>query len=129
MYFKKKSSLILERERNNDWLPPICVLTGDRTHSLGMWPDQKLNPQSFVVWDDAPTNWAPGQGEYTSYYGFQSQKFESYSSRLQVSWGKRSSILNSVLLYTQQLNIVPGNYNRHSINICCLTIQCTFLYY
>ena len=45
-------------ERNINWLPPVYTLTRDRTHNLGVCPDQELNPQPFGVWEDAPTNWA-----------------------------------------------------------------------
>ena len=34
-------------ERNFDRLPPICDLTGAGIHSLGVCPDQELNPQPF----------------------------------------------------------------------------------
>ena len=44
------------RERNIDWLPPVCALTWGRLHSLAMRPDWALNPQTFSVWDNDPTN-------------------------------------------------------------------------
>ena len=57
------------RERNIDvrekrllcYLP--YALTRDQTLNLGMFPNQKLNPQPFGVQENAPTNWAtwPGQ--------------------------------------------------------------------
>ena len=37
------------REKNIDWLPPICAITGEWTCHLGMWPDQELN------WTSQPT--------------------------------------------------------------------------
>ena len=45
-------------ERNIDWLPVACALAGDQTYNPGMCPDQELNLQSFILWDDAPSNWA-----------------------------------------------------------------------
>ena len=46
------------RERNIDWLPLVSALTRDQTCNLGMWPEWELNPQTFGVWDNAPTNLA-----------------------------------------------------------------------
>ena len=46
----------LMRERNIDQFPPMCALTGDRTHSIDMCPDWELNMQPFGARDDAPTN-------------------------------------------------------------------------
>ena len=45
-------------ERNINWLPPICTLTGGWAHNLGLCPDWGSNPQPFSLWDYAPTNWA-----------------------------------------------------------------------
>ena len=66
--------LILERGRGRErgtsmWegnigqLPPLHAATGDRIHSLGMYPDRIWNSQPFGVQDDALTKWAtqPGQ--------------------------------------------------------------------
>ena len=36
-----------ERERNVDRLPPVCTLTRDLNHNLGICPDWGLNPQPF----------------------------------------------------------------------------------
>ena len=44
------------RDRNIDGLPPICGLTRDRTHSLGVCPDWGVNLKLFGAQDDAPTN-------------------------------------------------------------------------
>ena len=41
------------QERNIDQLPPVCALTGDRTHNLGMCPDLGLPLQPFGAWDNA----------------------------------------------------------------------------
>ena len=49
-------------ERNVNQVPPICTLTGDGTHNLGMCPDWELNPQPFGVQDDATSNWAAQPG-------------------------------------------------------------------
>ena len=46
------------RERNINWLSPICALTRDGTCNLGMCPDGGSNPQSFGIRDNAPTDWA-----------------------------------------------------------------------
>ena len=46
-------------KRNISWFekhPPICALTWDQTHNLGMCPDQGSNLQPFGVRDDAPAN-------------------------------------------------------------------------
>ena len=43
---------------NINWLPLIYSPTRDQTCNLVMCPNQKLNPQPFSLWDDAPTNWA-----------------------------------------------------------------------
>ena len=43
-------------ERNVDQLPPVCTLTRDRTHNLGMCPDQGSNLQPFGVQNDAPNS-------------------------------------------------------------------------
>ena len=45
-------------ERNINWLPLICSLTGDWTRNLGMYPDWEWNPLRFGLLDDSPTNWA-----------------------------------------------------------------------
>ena len=45
-------------ERNIDQVHTICTPTSDRTHYLGMCPDQKSNLRPFDLWDSAPTNWA-----------------------------------------------------------------------
>ena len=50
-----------KREKHNvrekhPTLPPVHTPTRDRTHSLGMCPDQESNPQPFGVWENAPTN-------------------------------------------------------------------------
>ena len=45
-------------ERNVDQLLLVSSRTGDRTHNWGVCPYWKSIPQSFGVWDDAPTNWA-----------------------------------------------------------------------
>ena len=56
--------LILERKEggernidmsNMDQLSPVCIPARDRTHNLGMCPDQGSNPQPFGVQNDAPT--------------------------------------------------------------------------
>ena len=52
----------LIQERSINWLPPTCAWTGDWTCNSGMCPDRELNLQPFGVLDDAPTNWATGQG-------------------------------------------------------------------
>ena len=46
-----------ERERetsmqakNIEQLLPVCALTRDGTHNLGMCPDRELNPQPVVHW-------------------------------------------------------------------------------
>ena len=39
-------------ERSVDWLPPICALTMDQTHNLGMCPDRESNLQPFGVRDN-----------------------------------------------------------------------------
>ena len=39
----------------------------NRTHNLGMRPDQELNLQLFGVRDDAPTNWATQPGKANLY--------------------------------------------------------------
>ena len=57
-WFQRERGVGGERERNINWLPPICALTGDWTCNLDMCPDRELNPQPFGVWDDAPTSWA-----------------------------------------------------------------------
>ena len=44
--------------RNINWFLPIRSPTRDQTCNLGMCPDWESNPQTFGVWDDAPTNWA-----------------------------------------------------------------------
>ena len=50
-----------ERERDinvrNDQWPPVRALTGDRTHSLGMCPEEELSMLPVGVGDDASTNW------------------------------------------------------------------------
>ena len=33
-----------EKEKNVNWLPPVCTLTRDLTCNLGMCPDQESNP-------------------------------------------------------------------------------------
>ena len=51
------------RVRKIGRLPPVRALPGDQTCSLGLCPNQELNPQPFGVWGAAPTNGAawPGQ--------------------------------------------------------------------
>ena len=43
-------------ERKICSLSPMCTPTRDRTHNLGMCPDQESNSQPFGVWDNAPKN-------------------------------------------------------------------------
>ena len=50
----KRETLMLVR--NISQVPPVCPLTRDQTCSLGMCPDQDLNPQPFGVRNDTPTN-------------------------------------------------------------------------
>ena len=60
--------LIDLRERNTDvrdkhWSAASRhAPTWDRTHNLGMCPDQGLIPQPLGAWDDALTNWAAWPG-------------------------------------------------------------------
>ena len=59
-----------ERERNINWLPPVCAQTRDWTHNAGTCPDKESDPQPFcAVQDDTPTNWAtwPGREFLFSY--------------------------------------------------------------
>ena len=57
--------MILERkegkERNINWLPPICAPARDGTHQLRMNPDWGSNLQPFGVPADAPAT-QPGLG-------------------------------------------------------------------
>ena len=55
IHFREKGKGGGERENINQ-LPPVCTLTGDRTHNLGMCLDWGSNLQPFGVRDDAPTN-------------------------------------------------------------------------
>ena len=52
-----------DRERNIDWLPPICTPTGNWTQNPGKCPDQEIQPATFRCVDDPPAHWAtrPGQ--------------------------------------------------------------------
>ena len=45
-----------EKDRNIDWLPPVCTTTRDRTSTLGVCPDRGSNLQPFDVWVGIPTN-------------------------------------------------------------------------
>ena len=47
-----------DRDRNIDLLPPVCALTRDWTHILGMCPGWGSNHNLFGVWDDGPAYWA-----------------------------------------------------------------------
>ena len=63
MILKKKERRERKRERNINvrnmgQLPPTHDPTRDKAHNLGMCPDQGLNPHTFGVWDNDPTNWA-----------------------------------------------------------------------
>ena len=57
-----------ERERNINMRQkhqPVASGTHpdrDQTCNLDMCPAQESNPPPFVLWTDAPTNWATGQG-------------------------------------------------------------------
>ena len=51
-----------ERESNIGWLPPACTPIMDRTHNLGMYPDQESNCQPPGAQNNAPTNWAMQPG-------------------------------------------------------------------
>lgn len=37
-------------ERSFDWLPPICTVTGDWTHHVGVCPGRESKPQPFFFW-------------------------------------------------------------------------------
>ena len=85
-YFLKKSppedifSLLRERKREREtqrgrnegrkggkhqYALLVRAPTGDGTHNLCMFPDQKLNPQPFGLWGNAPTNSAsPARAKY-----------------------------------------------------------------
>lgn len=47
---------------NINWLPPICVLTGDEIHNLDMCPVRELNPQPFLVYSPSSSQEPPCQG-------------------------------------------------------------------
>ena len=42
-----------KRKRNTDRLPLLCVLTGDRTHNLGVFCAWELNRRPFALQYDA----------------------------------------------------------------------------
>ena len=42
--------------RNIDWVPPVIAPKGGQTHNPGMCPGRELNPQSFGVQFNTPTN-------------------------------------------------------------------------
>ena len=48
--FKKREK---DRDSNVYQLPLKCTPTEDRTHNLGMCPDQESNRQPFALQDDA----------------------------------------------------------------------------
>ena len=52
---RERGRKTLIKEGNIDWLPLAYALTGDRTHTLGMWPDRESNLQPFSLWAHAPT--------------------------------------------------------------------------
>lgn len=52
-------------ERSFDWLPPICTVTGDWTHHVGVCPGRESKPQPFfflVCGMTLQTTEPPGQG-------------------------------------------------------------------
>ena len=53
---RRAETLMQERDTHIDWLPPVCALAGDWTHSLGKYPECAPNPHPFGVQDEAPTN-------------------------------------------------------------------------
>ena len=50
------------RERDIDWLPPICTLTGGQTHTLGMCPAQGRTHHLLVHGMTLQPTEQPGQG-------------------------------------------------------------------
>lgn len=53
-----------EREKKHWSVAFVRTPTGGQTCNLGMYPDQKSNPQSFGVWNDAPIVWATQPEQY-----------------------------------------------------------------
>ena len=39
-------------ERNIDWSPLMCTLTGDRANNPDMYPEWELNWQPLTLWED-----------------------------------------------------------------------------
>ena len=57
------------RERNIDWLPLLCALTGDWTCNPGMCPDQESNWRPFTLQDEAQLTEPHQSGlEFTIFY-------------------------------------------------------------
>lgn len=53
-----------------DQLLPVCTLTQNRTHNLGLCPDQDPNPQPFSAQDGAPANEATLARAVLAFYSF-----------------------------------------------------------
>ena len=117
-------------ERDIDQWPPVHTPTRDRTCSPGRSPNWRWNPPPFGVWDNTPTNWAPGQGKpkilsvehlftctessehlLMKYYGFPNNLLWLKKKKEFVTDSKSLSNLNEVWVY---------------INVCVYIHRCMY---